>query len=347
MSIQKTIIKGIKEQLFFNDYLVLPGFGGFVLKSSSAHFAGAGTLLVAPSKTVTFNVQLKQNDGILALWLQDKLKCGAQESISHLKDFAEYCNSILTAKRRLSLDGIGFFYLDFENNICFEPQHDTNFLSSSFGLAPVSITPHAEEIKEVKKPKTFVDRPAAMLTEIQEEKKFTRNYRRLVAPALLSTVLITFLLLLVSGRKFTGELRSSFFNERTSGTYRYITYPELAIVSVPKMDESFVADANGIAMIDLGTIKIPVKAIYGSGGRSSGKTELAQYEVVLGCFSVLNNAHKLVKQVARKNLKAHVSGKNAKGLYVVSNGQFSTKNEALLHLSTIKDLYPNAWVKQP
>src|SRR5437868_7519242 len=139
MNVQQTIIKGIKEQLFRNDYLVLPNFGGFVLKSSPSRFSASGGLLIPPTKTVTFNVQLKQNDGILAIWLQNTLGCTSNEALAHLKDFSEFCSGILNAKRRLTLEGIGFFYLDFENNVCFEPQQDSNFLTRSFGLTPVSI----------------------------------------------------------------------------------------------------------------------------------------------------------------------------------------------------------------
>ena len=55
--------------------------------------------------------------------------------------FSDYFTSVLSARRRLSIDNIGFFYLDFENNILFEPQPDTNFLTNSFGLSSISLIP--------------------------------------------------------------------------------------------------------------------------------------------------------------------------------------------------------------
>src|SRR5688572_27641542 len=131
MNVQQTIISGIREQLFFHEYLVLPGFGGFVLQSAPSHFSPSGSLLIPPSKTLSFNSQLKQNDGILARWLEKKLGCSMIEATAHLKDFTEFCSGILSVKRRLNLEGIGFFYLDFENNICFEPKQDSNFLTAS------------------------------------------------------------------------------------------------------------------------------------------------------------------------------------------------------------------------
>src|SRR6478609_428978 len=153
----------MKEQLFSNNYLVLPGFGGFVLKSRASHFSASGGSLLPPSKTVSFNSQLKQNDGIMALWLQNKLNCTAKEALAHLAEFAEFCTGVLSAKRRLTLEGLGFFFIDFENNICFEPQQDANFLGESFGLAPISLKPLIAEAPEkfkessIKEP-VFVDR---------------------------------------------------------------------------------------------------------------------------------------------------------------------------------------------
>ena len=154
MNIHQHIIEGIKEQLFLNDYLVLPNFGGFVLKSKPTSYGLSSQMLMPPTKTVGFNIQLKQNDGILNNWLQEKLKCSKQEATQHLLDFANFCNSVLQSKRRLSLSGIGFFYLDFENNIGFEPSQDVNFNTQSFGLSAIQLKPIEEEqhIEKVTQP---------------------------------------------------------------------------------------------------------------------------------------------------------------------------------------------------
>jgi hypothetical protein len=60
MNVQNHIIKGIKELLYSNNYLVIPNFGGFVLKQSSSHFSNSTGILNPPSKIVSFNKQLKQ-----------------------------------------------------------------------------------------------------------------------------------------------------------------------------------------------------------------------------------------------------------------------------------------------
>lgn len=355
MSVQQTILKGIKEQLFLNDYLVIPGFGGFVLKARSSHFSSTQGMLVPPVKTVSFNSQLKQNDGILAIWLQDKLSCSANESLMHLNDFSEFCAGILSARRRLSMEGIGFFYLDFENNTCFEPQQDVNFMTSSFGLTPVSVQAIEFNFPESKKEPVFVDRTLQSSVQTGKTIKHSRNYKRLVNPALFSIIFICLLGLLVSNSKIQGELRSSLFASESKGEFSPINYPDLDIQSIPASSQAYVADANGIATISLDHEKvIAVKALEtggnlhsksGSFNHSSNVVKKGKFEIVLGCFAISANATRMVQQLSAKHVEASVTGKNARGMYVVSNGSFKTKNEAIQRLMAIKDTFPNAWIK--
>lgn len=354
MSVQQTIIKGIKAQLFLNNYLVLPGFGGFILKSTPSHFSPSGGMLMAPSKTVSFNAQLKQNDGILAIWLQNTLYCTANEALTHLTEFSEFCSGILNAKRRLSLEGIGFFYLDFENNICFEPQQDANFLSSSFGLTPLSVKPIEEEfVREAKREPEFIDRTLHASDQQVHAVPVKRSYRRLISPAILSLVFVSLMVLLTINSKINGEMQSTVFGENSGSAYQPIPYSELAITTNNKKQTAYVADANGIATLSLeGSKKFPVKVLDTgllNSGNSSSISELKganKFEIVLGCFTVLKNAQRMVKKISGHDIRVTISGKNAKGMYVVSNGSFKTKEQAIAQLQQLQNNFPNAWIKK-
>lgn len=355
MSVQQTIIKGIKAQLFLNNYLVLPGFGGFVLKSTPSHFSASGGMLVPPSKTVSFNAQLKQNDGILAIWLQNSLGCTANEALNHLTEFSEFCGGILSAKRRLSLEGIGFFYLDFENNICFEPQQDANFLSGSFGLTPVSVKPIEEDvIREVKREPEFIDRTLHSTEPQAPYIPTKKSYRRFISPAILSLVFVSLMVLLTINSKINGEMQSSVFGENSGSAYQPIHYSELVINTNNKKQTAYVADANGIAAISLeGSKKIAVK-VLDNGMPLSASTSFGselnsatnKFEIVLGCFTVLKNAQRMVKKISGRDIRVAISGKNAKGMYVVSNGSFNTKERAIAQLQQLQSDFPNAWIKK-
>ncbi|MBA3682173.1 MAG: SPOR domain-containing protein [Bacteroidetes bacterium] len=359
MNVQQLIIKGLKEQLFFNNYLVMPNFGGFVLRSNPTHFAGGGATLMPPSKTLSFNAQLKQNDGILATWLQKQLKCTSSEALSHLNEFADYCKSILSTRRRLSVEGVGFFYLDFENNTCFEPQLDTNFLADSFGLKPILLIEISEIITEVKKEIKVENRIGNdAINTISTEIKKQRNYRRVIAPLALVVAVFSLMALLVTNTKISGELKAVVFGNNESGIYTPITYPELTLNESKKANTEYVVDANGIATVEVDNNLIAVKvletATYTNAKHVSRPSSDKFYrhnknnfEVVLGCFSILDNAKRMIKKLKRQNINAVISEQNAKGMFVVSNGDFSTKEEAISKLEQIDSLCPNAWVKKP
>jgi len=358
MNVQQLIIKGIKEQLFFNNYLVLPNFGGFVLRSNPTHFSGGGAILMPPSKTLSFNAQLKQNDGILATWLQNQLKCTSSEALSNLNEFADYCKSVLSTRRRLSIEGVGFFYLDFENNTCFEPQLDTNFLADSFGLKAISLVEISETVTEVKKEFVVEDRVGnEAINTISTEIKKQRNYRRVIAPLALVVAIFSLLSLLVTNTKISGELKSVVFGSSENGTYTPLSYPQLSLNESKASTPEYVADANGIATVEVDNNLIAVKVIESANPDVKHvsrpvtdkfyKHNNANFEVVLGCFSVLDNAKRMIKKLKRQNIHAVISEQNAKGMFVVSNGDFATKEEAISKLEQIDSLCPNAWVKKP
>ena len=240
MNVQKTIIEGIKHQLFRNDYLVLPNFGGFVLKPQASQFSSSGLTINPPSKTVTFNLQLKQNDGILVSWLQEKLNCTSSVALSHLNDFSEYCKVVLGSRKRLTIEGIGFFYLDFENNVCFEPQQDANFLVRSFGLSPINVQPTEFESIEAKKEKVFVDRTLTGNEITKTVSIHKRNYRILALPLLLFLIFFSGIVFFISNHRIAGELRSSILRVGSNDkVYTPLPYSDITLIPEIKKNKNY------------------------------------------------------------------------------------------------------------
>ena len=178
MIVQKTIINGISELLYTHDYVVVPGFGGFVSRHQLAHYSLNRDVLNPPSKKILFNVQLKQNDGVLASWLKEKISCDFNAATQHIEEFAAHCKALLETKHRLEFENLGLFYLDFEKNICFEPKTDVNFLIESFGLSSITL----KEIEKEEKVKVIETKDRFSKIEVkQPERKI--NYRRIAAVA--------------------------------------------------------------------------------------------------------------------------------------------------------------------
>ena len=68
------------------------------------------------------------------------------------------------------------------------------------------------------------------------------------------------------------------------------------------------------------------------------------FQIVVGCFAIEGNAHKLIKQLHDKNIEAGISGQNARGLYVVSLAGFTSENLARTKLNQVKQNFPSSWI---
>ncbi len=347
MNIHQHIIAGIKEQLFLNDYLVLPNFGGFVLKTQRASYTAGGFSLLPPSKTVGFNVQLKQNDGILTHWLQDQLKCSKSEATQHLLDFSNFCSGVLQSKRRLSLAGIGFFYLDFENNICFEPANDNNFNTDSFGLSAVQLNPISEETKidkAIERTPKFEDRPATTATEAVVKRKI--NYRKTAYLTLFLVTLSSVLILLVTSLNVKGVMQSSLFLNKGKSLYTPIEYKDLELKQNKSQSANLVADNNGIAVFEINAQKnISVNVFDAQQKNAVSGNIVSKYEIILGCFKKMKNAKRLVEQLKKNNIDAKIKENNYKGMHVVAVLGINDKVDAIDALEVIQGNYPKAWLK--
>jgi nucleoid DNA-binding protein len=344
MNIQQTIVTGIRAELHRHDFVVVPGFGGFVLKKRPAHFSPGGGVLVPPSKSPGFNVQLKQDDGILSSWLQNALTCSQQEARSHLDSFAQYCSSVLSARRRLALPGIGLFYLDIEDNICFEPQADANFLTGSFGLTPVQVPASAEPRSE---PRLKTQQRTVARTDTRRRLP-VQNAAIVSAVVMLAVFAFTWMLMSMPANQ---EWRAALFGSTGTPAYSPVTYPSFDDGTVKAANEEFVADATGHAVIELDGKKYVVKVSGRLNTKNAGTTakrirSAAAFELVIGCFENEENAVKLVKRMKRKNFDAGLGEKNARGLRMVNAGAYADHNEALRRLDEVRKLIPGAWIRR-
>lgn len=347
MNLHNKIVEGIKELLHQQDYVVVPNFGGFVTQVHFSQYLVEKNILTPPGKIISFNKQLRQNDGVLAFWLQSKLNISSELAIKHLTEFSDYCLQILTARRRLSIDDLGFFYLDFENNICFEPKNDSNYLLDSFGLTPVVLSelPVVTD-KPVIKPE-FVDRkPEEVKQELPIKRK--RNLKPLAYIALGGSILFFTLATLVNLNKTKGPLLSGIFNSSAHKLYKPLQYSELALEKTTSETKPYISNSNGVAVIELNSKSIAVSLNEGSTAvENSSKNNFSRnrFQIVLGCFSLKNNAEKMVKKLKRNKVNAVIAGTNAKGMHVVSCAGFNSKEDAQNYLAGIKNVYPTAWIK--
>ena len=150
-----TIFKDIVELLHNNDCVILPGFGAFVLKKKSASIIQ--NKFIPPSKNVSFNSMLKENDGLLVKYISETRKTSYKKALNLVEKEVEAFNKKLTRDLLVEIESIGVFELKDENSLNFNPDLSINFDSSSFGLQSFLKDPLLKNIKtESKKEISFV-----------------------------------------------------------------------------------------------------------------------------------------------------------------------------------------------
>jgi len=140
--------KYILDLLYRYELVIIPEFGGLLVKSLSAQLDERSHTFFPPSKRLGFNAQLVDNDGLLANHIASVDKVPYETAVNYIK--FEVKNLLEKLQDQdVVLDDIGTFSLNAEGNLLFDPNPDANFLTESFGFTNiVSPTVTREEGQE-------------------------------------------------------------------------------------------------------------------------------------------------------------------------------------------------------
>ena len=152
-----TIEELLSDLLLKHSCVIIPKFGGFVAKQTSAKIDFERNFVTPPSKNLLFNKNLIANDGLLVNELANKNRWSFQDSEQCVFKFVDEINLQLKNSKQFSLPRIGSFHLDSEGNISFEQDRYFNFLLNAYGLTAVQFVSKIEveksevELQTIKK----------------------------------------------------------------------------------------------------------------------------------------------------------------------------------------------------
>ncbi len=147
----------IGNLLLRHNCVIVPSFGGFVAKQSSATIDYKNGVMLPPRKSILFNRQLINNDGLLISEFASTNQVYYSSAEATVKFSVSDWNEKLRNGERVTLDRVGYLFYDQEKNICFEQDRFFNLLLESYGLGKVhfvaeedlQIIQHKVEIKPV------------------------------------------------------------------------------------------------------------------------------------------------------------------------------------------------------
>jgi cell division septation protein DedD len=336
--------KHISELLNEHDCVIVPEFGGFVANYAPAKIHPVQHTFTPPSKKIVFNKNLKNNDGLLANHVVMAERTTYPQALKYISHFVDNTSAVLKKGGKVKIEEVGTLFLDVERNIQFEPDANTNHLLDAFGLSAFQSPAIKRDNISKRIEKEFKDRDAIPA----ERKKI--NIKKYVALAIAMPLLFGMIWVPLK----TDLLKNINYSDLNPFSSKEVVKPETkkapdtvpVKVVIPKdtvaqqaevenTDPQPVTEALVEPVVKADTTRVAVEVNVDPSNK---------FHLVAGCFAIEENAIKFVASLQQQNLNASIIGKNNKGLFVVSCGDYATRKEANDELSNLRKLQPNAWL---
>ena len=301
------IEKYISALLYRYQCVTVPGFGAFLAETTSAKLDTNTHTFYPPKKLISFNANLKNNDGLLGHHIALQEKISYDEAVAEISKTVNHWLSELYNNQTLVLKNLGSISSNAEGSLVFTPDTPVNYLTDSFGLSSfVSPAIRREEYKreEYKAVAEAIEEKAPVV--FTPERK--RNYSFLKYAAIFVVVV---------GAGGTGF---KFYRENEVASQTLLVQQEAQEEVQQKIQEATFFIDNPFA------VTLPVKE----------EVTHMPYHVVAGAFRSEENAATAVELLIAKGYKARSMEQNKFGLYPVIYGSYATHDEAQNALNKIR-----------
>jgi hypothetical protein len=286
----------ISELLFRYDCVVVPGFGAFLSERVSAKIDKSSGEFFPPCKRISFNTQLKSNDGLLANHISLVEEITYENAISKIKKQVDYAIESLENSETIEFPNIGSLTNSKKGKITFEPTNKNNFLKDSFGLSAFISPTVTRENKKLSNKPTIA---------LKTKKQNTYTFRKYAA--------IGIILLGLSGI-IAGNIYSNSIDKHNT----------LVQQEVESIIENRIQKATFSVSTDLNPININILKKVGD------------FHIVAGAFRIKKNSERKLRELKRLGFDARLIGQNRYGLHQVVFESYNTRKDAENALMKIK-----------
>jgi hypothetical protein len=325
----------IGDLLLQHNCVIVPGFGGFVAQRVSAQIDMEKGIMLPPSKSILFNRQLINNDGLLISTYAASNKVTYPLAESTVEGAVISWHDALKAGQRVSIDRVGIIFLDQERNICFEQDRYFNLLLESYGLGPVHFISESDiqaketitKVQEVVQKVDFVttiDTPELLVlaatasdNEISEEqqapiipiheKRPNKAWKYVAAAALVPLAFYSFWIPMKTDVLASGVISWNDFNPFYK---KEVVVKKAPIVPVKKtVVPKEVLPETPIEQAPVETVQpepiVAEKPVV-------VQEKLISPQIIVGSFSTVHNAKTMVKELSVKGFKATILQRDGK-----------------------------------
>jgi hypothetical protein len=309
---KNTIEHYISQLLYTNDCVILIGFGGFVCSNTSSKLNRQTGLLSPPNRSILFNNQLIDNDGLLINQIAKTEEISQERAKDLVLKFVEKNTTNLKKYRSLRFNKIGLFTLKNDNTIVFTQDLANNYNLDSFGMQSAVFTSVKRDNSEIIE---------GQLKIIKQKNNFSS--KRLLKVAAILIPLIGISLVSLTQQKNINSI-----------------YTQMADLN-PFNTE--VEENTSIAIAEINKkVNTPILNIEIDNTDMKPVLVEQKHYIIAGAFSIEKNATKMMNKLNRWNYNSTII--NNKSIMRVSYDSFTTKNQAINALVSIRKENPDAWI---
>ena len=308
------IEKHISNLLYRYQCVTVPGFGAFLTETVSAHVTGSASSFFPPKKVVSFNANVKNNDGLLANHVALQEKMSYELAVIKIGDVVNEWTYLLQNRNRVVLKNIGEISVNNEMNWVFEPANTVNYLTDSFGLTPF-VSPEITRVV-LKQEVAALEEKAPIIFTLERKKDF--SYLKYAA---------VFVVMLGAG----GFGYKTYYDQQI----------ETKTLAVQKKVQEKVQQQIQQATFVIST---PIEAVELS--VAAPVEEKMPYHLVAGAYRSEENANKAIAELKAAGFEnAKMLPMNKHNLYPVVYGSFKNLNEAQTERKNIQKSHnAEAWL---
>ena len=299
--------KAINSLLYTNDCVTVPGFGSFIVNKFSSVYDEKNGKFYPPSRRVSFNSKIKNNDGLLANFISNEDGIDFSVAVKNIH------NEVINWKKKLNkeplvLNNIGELSYNSDENIVFSPDLDSNHFLGSFGLPSIYYKKQPDLVS------TYNESTLKKYNDLKVNSSNSRVPDFVKYAAALVIIISTTFFLSKEYEEYNIQNQLILEQENRKKTIQRV--------------ESAVFDFGSIPAIELEI-----------------KVQPNKFHIIAGAFGVKSNADKLYNNLLSKGYNPTKLPLNDKGLIPISFDNFSNRKEAVIALRQLQmSENKDAWI---
>ena len=299
--------KAINSLLYTNDCVTVPGFGSFIVNKFSSVYDEKNGKFYPPSRRVSFNSKIKNNDGLLANFISNEDGIDFSVAVKNIH------NEVINWKKKLNkeplvLNNIGELSYNSDENIVFSPDLDSNHFLGSFGLPSIYYKKQSDLVS------TYNESTLKKYNDLKVNSSNSRVPDFVKYAAALVIIISTTFFLSKEYEEYNIQNQLILEQENRKKTIQRV--------------ESAVFDFGSIPAIELEI-----------------KVQPNKFHIIAGAFGVKSNADKLYNNLLSKGYNPTKLPLNDKGLIPISFDNFSNRKEAVIALRQLQmSENKDAWI---